>query len=265
MAIYTFTDTQMKSVADAIRAKTGGTSDLTIEQMPTEIASIVSGERTEREVWIHGHRENMSNLLVDTGIPGDMDHTLEVTGYGNIYDSSTLFGSVTAGSSRQVVDLLTSSMKVRFAWGNSGLMAYEYPVTTFSPWHPATFRFNKTGFTINGFASNRDPVTISMAWTDPKEDGTSYTGPTGGASTANYKVFPGILNGSNPGVPGVFRSAKIFDSTDTLIHHFVPILYNDWTLVLRDKITNIEIPLTYGPDGFEAYWAPRTDNLVNLT
>ena len=122
---------QVTAVADAIRAKNGKTATMTVAQMPEEIGALIAKDR--REVWLHSPVQKNGALFIDTGVAGDMEHTLEVVGYGNIYSSSTLFGSVTANTSRQVVDLLTSTMKWRFAWGNSGLKTYEYPVA--SPWN----------------------------------------------------------------------------------------------------------------------------------
>ena len=46
MAKYFIQDTTLTNIADAIRAKTGGTDSITPENMPTEIASITTGTAT---------------------------------------------------------------------------------------------------------------------------------------------------------------------------------------------------------------------------
>ena len=246
---------QVTAVADAIRAKNGKTATMTVAQMPEEIAALIAKGR--REVWLHAPVQKNGALFIDTGVAGDMEHTLEVVGYGNIYSSSTLFGSVTANTSRQVVDLLTSTMKWRFAWGNSGLKTYEYPVETISPWHPAVIRFNKSGFTVNGFTRGFAAATVSDDYS---------ASVTGGASTANYVIFPSLTKPNEGGYTGVFRSAKVFAADGaTLLHHFVPVMYGDFSLALLDKVTGTEQALPSGADGYEAYWAPYTDALVNLT
>ena len=254
MTMYLWDLAQVQAVGDAIRAKTGKSATMTMAEMPAEIASI-SGERTYKEVWLHGCQQRNGQLMIDTHVQADMNHTLEVVGYGNLYSSSTLFGSVMSTGSRQVIDLLTSTMKVRVAWANSGLKTYTFDVSVLSPWHPATFRFNKNGLTINGFTSSYNPSGAIQ------EDYSASV--TGNASNASYKIFPNVSSTSG-GAPGVFRSAKIFDASDNLIHHFVPIMYNDWTLGLLDKVTNTVQMLPAGETGFEAYYAPYTDALVNL-
>ena len=255
MTVKLFDLAHITAIADAIRAKSGVGGLMTVQQMPEKIGALIAKER--REVWLHAPQQKKGALFIDTGVAGDFEHTLEVVGYGNIYASSTLFGSVTSGTSRQVVDLLTSSMKWRFAWGNSGLKTYEYPVETISPWHPATIRFGKSGFTVRGFTRGFQPATV-------QEDYSAAV--TGGASLANYFIFPNVSQPDKGGDPGVFRSAKVFAADGaTLLHHFVSVMDGDFSLALLDKVTGAEQALPAGADGFEAYWSPYTDQLVNLT
>ena len=255
MTVKLFDLAHITAVADAIRAQSGVGGLMTVQQMPEKIGALIAKER--REVWLHAPAQKNGALFIDTGVAGDMEHTLEVVGYGNIYSSSTLFGSVTATSSRQVVDMLTSTMKWRFAWGNSGLKSYEYPVETISPWHPATIRFNKNGFTVNGFTRGFSAATV-------QEDYSAAV--TGAASTANYAIFPSLTKPNEGGYTGVFRSAKVFDADGaTLLHHFVPVLYGDWSLALLDKVSGAEIPLPSGAAGYGAHWEPYHDELMGLT
>ena len=244
-----YSEEAVQAIAAAIRAKDGDAADMTVAQMPARIAPLLAKER--REVWLRCPTQRA--LPIDTGIAGDFEHTLEVVGYGNLYGTSALFTSVTASTSRQGVDLLTSTMKVRFVWGNSGLKTFEYPIETISCWLPMKIRFNKSGFTIDGF--NRD---YNAAQVTGDYGGSA----TGGGSTANYKIFGSITTSGS--APGVFRSAKIFDASDTLLHHLVPVLYNDWTLALLDKVTGTEQALATGANGYEAFWAPHADSLVNI-
>ena len=245
-----YAEESVQAIAAAIRAKDGNAADMTVAQMPARIAPLLAKE--SREVWLRCPTQR--NLPIDTGIAGDFEHTLEVVGYGNLYGTSALFTSVTASSSRQGVDLLTSTMKIRFVWGNSGLKVFEYPIETLSCWLPMKIRFNKSGFTIDGFNRSYNAAQVTG----------DYGGSaTSGGSTANYMIF-GKMATSGGNAPGVFRCAKIYDSSNTLLHHLVPILYNDWTLALLDKVTGAEQALASGVNGYEAFWAPHADSMANI-
>ena len=179
MTVALFDTAQIGAVANAIRAKDGDATPMTVAQMPARIEPLLT--KNYREIWLHGPKQ-LKNLVIDTGVPGSMEHTLEVVGYGNIYDTTVLFGSITSSQSRQMFDMLTTSMKFRFAWGNSGLQTYTYDISTIIPWHPVTVRFNKNGFTLNGFTSSYNP--------SEELTGDYSALVTGGESTANYCISP---------------------------------------------------------------------------
>lgn len=254
MTLMLYREEDVQATIDAYRGVTGSTAPVKMGQMPGLVAGLLAKGR--REVWLHGPKQRQGALFIDTGVAGDMTHTLEVIGYGNIYASTVLFGSVTSAGSRQVVDVLTSTNKIRFAWGNSGLKTYEYPIETWTPWLPFKVRFDRSGFTLEGFTNGFAAMT---------ESGDYAASVTGGASTANYKVFPQISSASGGGAPGVFRSAKVFDASSALLHHFVPVLYGDWSLALLDKVTGNEIALPSGAAGYGAQWEPYHDELMGLT
>ena len=244
------TKSKLTAIGDALRAHTSETGDIKLHEMPARIAALLP--KGSREVWLHANQQQ-TGLTIDTGIAADMEHTLEVVCYGNIYSTSTPFGSYTSNASRQILNLLTSSNKIRFAWGNSGLKEYVHEITEFSMWRPMVVRFNKSGFTINGFNNAYSAKTLTGTYSA-----------TGGASTANYRIFGNVSSGTD-GQPGFFRSAKIFDGSNNLIHHLVPVMHNDWTLALLDKVTGTEMALPSGANGFEGFWAPHTDARVGLT
>ncbi|MBQ9578913.1 MAG: hypothetical protein IJR28_05210, partial [Ottowia sp.] len=196
-----YSEEAVQAIAAAIRAKDGDAADMTVAQMPARIAPLLAKER--REVWLHANQQQ-TGLTIDTGIAADMEHTLEVVCYGNLYSTSTPFGSYTSNASRQILNLLTSSNKIRFAWGNSGLKEYVHEITEFSMWRPMVVRFNKSGFTINGFNNAYNAKTLTGTYSA-----------TGGASTENYRIFGNVSSGTD-GQPGFFRSAKIFDGSNNL-------------------------------------------------
>ena len=255
MTLKLYPEASVQAIAAAIRAKTGKTETMTVADMPAEIAGIQTGApKTCKEVWLHCGAQQ-TYTPIDTGVAGDFEHTIEVIGYGNLYSTSCLFSSLTTNQSRQAFDLITSSNKIRFAWGNSGLKSFEYPITDISCWMPMKVRFNKDGFTIDGFGSSYAAAQVTG----------DYGGAaTGGGSAANYLIF-GKSGTSTAAAPWVFRGAKILGASGDLLHHFVPVLYGDWTLALLDKVTGAEQVLPSGADGFEGYWAPHTDSLVGIT
>ena len=250
MAIYLFTDTQMKAVADAIRSVNGETEDITIGDMPTKISNMAAIDY--REVWLHA-AQDQSTLSIDTGIAADPNHTFQVIGYGNIYSTTTLVAAKTASTNRQGVNLLTTQNGFRMVWGNSGLKQFTYQTTELSAWRPMAITLNKTGMQIKGFTQSYNAVTKNELF-DPI--------PTGG-STANYEIFPNIGVGSATSQPGVFRRLKIYDDTNTLIHNLVPIMKSDFSLALLDKVTGTEIAVPTGEAGFAGLWNPNLDYTVN--
>lgn len=255
MAIYTFTSTQMKALADAIRSVNGKTGDITIGDMPTKISNMVM--KDYKEVWLHA-AQDQTTLSIDTGIAGNFDHTLQVIGYANIYSTSTLVASKNTSSSRQGINLLSSQNGFRMVWGNSGLKQFNYDTTTLSAWRPMAITLNKVGMQINGFTQSYVAMTKSEVF-DPI--------PTGNGSTNNYEIFPniGVSSGTanTSSQPGVFRRLKIYNNTNTLIHNLVPIMKNDFSLALLDKVTGTEIAVPTGEAGFAGIWNPNLDHTVN--
>lgn len=248
MTMKLYSEESIRAIATKIREKDGDTATMTVAQMPERINALVASD--EKEVWIQANPGQ--GLWIDTGVAGDFEHTIEAIGYGNIYASTTLFGSVTSAVSRQMVDMLTSSNRLRVAWGNSGLKTYTYEISQWTPWLPFTIRLNKSGFTLRGFNNSRNNVTLAETLSV-----------TTGGSTATYKVFPKTNAAGGGDYPGFFRSAKVFGADgETLLHHFVPVLKNDFTLVLRDKVTGNEVSAPTGENGFSCYYAPAHDKWV---
>lgn len=255
MTVALFDTAQVGAVADAIRAKTGKTALMTVGEMPDEIASISTCTITEKEVWLHCPIQlNDGALVIDTGVKPAIDHQIEIIGYGNLYGTSCLFSSVTSSSSRQGIDLLTTTNRIRYVWGDSGLKTLEPDITVLSDWLPMRIFLTRNLITIEGFTSNYVANYISGDF-----GGVVPTNP----STENYKIFGKIATSGNY-APGVFRSAKIFDGSGNIIHHFVPILKSDWSLVLRDKVTGTEQALATGANGYEAFLQPYADDMVGI-
>lgn len=256
MTVALFDTAQVQAVADAIRAKDGDAAQMTVAQMPARIGKLTP--YLEREVWLFANSTQVSSdIIIDTGIAGDLNHTIEVLGYGNIYSTTTLFGSVTSASSRQVINFLTSSNNLRVAWGNSGLKSNTYEVAQLSLWRPLNIKLSKTGFTLTGFTQGNAATSKSFSFSSVI---------TTGASTAPYKIFADTAAGSTAAQPGVFRRARIRDSSNALIHDLVPVFGNDMTLKIKDKITGdiiATLPLGPADTAFQFVHNPQLDAYVN--
>ena len=81
-------DAAMTDIADAIRAKTGKTDPLTIEQMPSEIEGISGGGSSEvDENWKYSNKMTFTNISAP-----ELGDTFEVTLPPNQTDFSSVFG-----------------------------------------------------------------------------------------------------------------------------------------------------------------------------
>ena len=81
-------DTALTNIADSIRAKTGKTDSLTLEQMPSEIEGISGGGSSEvDENWRYANKMAFTNISVP-----ELGDTFEVTLPPNQTDFSSVFG-----------------------------------------------------------------------------------------------------------------------------------------------------------------------------
>lgn len=248
-----YDEQSVADIASAIRAKDGDAATMTVAQMPARIDNLLP--KGSKEVWLSAQQQQTS-LVIDTGVAGDDAHHIEVIGYANIYSATTLVASRTSSTSRQGVNLLSTQNAIRVVWGNSGLKQFNYQTTNWSAWRPMVVSLSKYGMTLNGFTQGYTASTVI----DERFEITAS-----GASTANYEIFPNIGAGNTMGQPGCFRRLRIRDNeTDALLHDFVPVMRNDFSLVLLDKVTRTEIALETGMNGFAGMWNPKMDREVTM-
>lgn len=251
MTVALFDTQHVLDIANAIRGANGETEQMTVQQMPAKIAALLP--KGSREVWLSA-AQDQTTLSIDTGVAGNFEHTFQVIGYANIYSTTTLVASRYSSSSRQGINLLSSQNGFRMVWGNSGLKQFNYETSALSAWRPMAITLSKTGMTIKGFTQGYSAATKTEMFSPV---------PTGGGSTANYEIFPNIAAGNTSTQPGTFRRLKIYDASNAMIHNFVPVMKNDFSLVLLDKVTGTEITLPTGENGFAGVWNPNLDQTVN--
>ena len=250
MTMKLYSEEYIQAIATKIREKDGDAATMTVAQMPARIDNLLP--KGSREVWLSANQDQ-TTLSIDTGVAGNLNHTIQVIGYANIYSTTTLVASRASSSSRQGLNLLSSQNGFRMVWGNSGLKQFNYETSALSAWRPMAITLSKTGMTINGFTQGYSAATKTETFSPV---------PTSG-STANYEIFPNIAAGNTTAQPGSFRRLKIYDNTNTLIHNFVPVLKNDFSLVLLDKVTGNEVAIPSGDAGFAGKWDPQLDKKLN--
>ena len=253
MTMKLYSEESIQAIANKIREKDGNAALMTVAQMPSRIDKLLP--EGSREVWLFANQDQTS-LSIDTGVSCQFDDSIKVVGYGNIYSTSTLVAARVASDSRIGVNLLTTQNTIRAVWGNSGLQQANYETTTLSLWRPMQVTLDKTGMQIKGFKQSYAQADVITKTFNPA--------PTKYEITAYFEIFPNIAAGNTTTQPGVFRRFQVYQD-GTLAHNFVPVLKSDYSLVLLDKVTQVEIAIPSGENGFGAKWDPQLDAKLNQT
>ena len=244
MAIYTFTDTQMKALADAIRAKDGSTEDLTIEQMTAHIEALTTGPVASgwRECWLEKPGGTTADLFIDTGIPASFEHELSITCRSGVARMSAPFNATdtTGDKNRCGINFLPTSNKLQVYWGSYADTGLTVDRTELDVTNTMVITQNKNGVSIQGFVAGG----TETSW------GTAYTA-TGGSPTSTYKLFTYPRNTSIHF--GLFRRAVISSDGGYETITIVPEVSNIFTARLKitkhvlddgavDVITYVPVP-----------------------
>ena len=224
MTMYLWDLAHVTAVGDAIRAKTGDAASMTVEQMPSKIVGLLAPD--EREVFLEKPITAPTTLFIDTGVYGGMEHTIEVKCRAFPGKMAAPFNSSTSNGGRQGFNMLSESNKLQVYWGGwSNTNVTLDRATEIDLNQTITVTQNKSGITVAGSKKNGGAGSYSLAYTA-----------TGTASTQTYKIFNYARNAEIH--HGMLREAKVYDAGGVLIHDFVPVLKNDWTIYLLDKVTN---------------------------
>ena len=103
----------MTAIADAIRAKTGGTEPLTLAQMPSAIASITGGGAPPEYTRV-GFIQFTGDQSVDTGIVPNQDTKIRVAFTRESDSSVYMYGVASSGNTASVTAYVGSSGSWRF-------------------------------------------------------------------------------------------------------------------------------------------------------
>ena len=103
----------MTAIADAIRAKTGGTEPLTLAQMPSAIASIKGGGEAPEYTRV-GFIQFTGDQSIDTGIVPNQDTKIRVAFTRESDSSVYMYGVASSGNTASVTAYVGSSGSWRF-------------------------------------------------------------------------------------------------------------------------------------------------------
>ena len=117
-------DDTLYDIADAIRAKTGGSADMTPGQMPTEIASIPSGGGIDLSGFFNISKGDTGSFVGDGGSSHTITHNLGETPKIFIFSSN---GANNSGSVRTGFYASTGGTTVG-VWDNNSAYSEWSPV-----------------------------------------------------------------------------------------------------------------------------------------
>lgn len=242
MAVALWDVAQVTEVGNAIREVRGETlseeTKVKVSEMPAKIREMVQGE--ERECWLEKVYEPNNptydtKLFIDTGIIPTYNDRVEVKCSGA--ESMLLLGGRTANNCRNTVILFPFSRKMQLNWGATGVGTIDFSTLT----NGSAFYFNAPFV----YTQCKDYIELkSSRGATVRKDYTTIA-PTV-PYTVSYKIF---RNDQSVGTPyyGAWQYIKIYDNTnDQLKHHLVPIVRNDWSVYILDKVTGNKINVPKG-------------------
>lgn len=249
MTVALFDTAQIGAVADAIRAKTGKTTLMTVGEMPDEIASISSGSEVWKECWLEKPKSSPS-VFVATDIAAKFTDELEVTCRCSIGSMSACFNACGSSGTRNGINFLPNSNKAQVFWGGYANTDITIDRVNLDVTNDMVITQNSTGVSIVGFNSNGAAVT----WDNP------YRATGTVVPTQPYRLF---IYDRNADIKfGLFRKAIVRKDANSLIYTIVPEVSNSFTA--RLKITKTESgvdTVTYIPIG--AGFICHVDNVVS--
>ena len=239
MTMYLWDLAQVQAVGNAIRAKTGKSADMTVAQMPAEIANIPTGDpEIWKPCWIEKPSNAPQTLHIDTGVMANINYKMVFTCRSSIGQMSAPFNSCASSGPRYGINFLPNSNRVQIYWGGYADTGVTVDRTELDVTNDMVITQNRNGITIDGFNSNA----VAVSWTR------EYTANAGSGTIENYKLFTYARNTSIHF--GLFKNALIYDVNDTLIYSIVAEMNNKFQARLRvtDEQTSAEtfVPVPAG-------------------
>lgn len=209
MTVALFDTAQVGAIADAIRAKDGDATPMTVAQMPARIAAIEGGTETWRECWLEKPLGAPASLGIDTNIPADFGDELRVECRTTIGAMSAPFIAAASSGNRYGINFLPSGNRIQVFWGsfnntNITLDRSEYDLT-----NRVNYTMNAAGVSIDCYTAGGADASYSLEFSATHGSGTEPT----------YKLFSYPRNADIN--KGVFGRAVI--SKDAGSVHYVVI------------------------------------------
>ena len=187
MTLKLYTEESVAAIADAIRAKDGTSSTMTVGEMAARVAAIPTGDP---EVWVPCWIEKPKNapqsLHVDTGVMANINYKMVFTCRSSIGQMSAPFNSCASSGPRYGINFLPNSNKVQIYWGGYADTGVTVDRTELDVTNDMVITQNRNGISIDGFNASGGAVT----WTR------TYTANAGSGTIENYNLFTYARNTS---------------------------------------------------------------------
>ena len=223
MANLLYSEESIAAIADAIRAKDGISTMMTVGDMAERVAAIPTQAEIWKECWLEKPKNAPTTLFIDTGIQSNFEHKLIVKCRSAAAQMSAPFNACGSSGPRYGINFLPSSNKLQLYWGGYVDTNLTIERGTLDVVQEMNITQTKTGITINGFTSGGNATTWNQ----------TYSATTASGTNENYKLFTYAKNASIHF--GLFRSAEIQNASGETIATVVPEISNSF--VARLKIT----------------------------
>lgn len=239
----------LEDIADAIRAKTGGSASMTPLQMPTQIASIPSGgggidvlsgvtnpnssQGSDGDFYLRYTDNGVKNSssggqAVNTGYSGnsDSEYVLEfVINQAQSTSYPTIFGARPSGSIANTTYVIIGANAISLAWGTLSTQAFSFG------YNSLVGKFCRIELKAGEFNFYIDGVKNTYTFT-----------PTTITSTSAIGIFAMLQNGAKQ-TTSITRDITFFglkiSENGSVVHNFIPAKDNNDVPCIYDEIDEV--------------------------
>ena len=210
-----YNEADILDIANAIREKNGTNNKYKVSQMGDAIRAMVVIPPQPSDIPNDeplGKSLKLNDALsgIDTGLTMDASYKFEVKGYAPSENMCILLGAENNTSARTYLAFLPKSQKLQVKWARNTEITAE-----------------TLGGVIGGskvaYIQDKNHIEVNLAYSGGEINGVSIE--TAGNYTASRDDTPIYLlnckNRQSNGYGGGVEEAKIYDSSDTLLRHFV--------------------------------------------
>lgn len=238
----------LDDIADAIRAKTGGSASMTPLQMPTQIASIPSGggidilsgvtnpnpsQGSDGDFYLRYTDNGVKNSssggqAVNTGYSGNSDSEYVIDFMINSAQSTsypTIFGARPSGSIANTTYVIIGANAISLAWGTLSTQAFSFG------YNSLVGKFCRIELKSGEFNFYIDGVKNTYTFT-----------PTTITSTSAIGIFAMLQNGAKQ-TTSITRDITFFglkiSENGSVVHNFIPAKDNNDVPCIYDEIDEV--------------------------